>query len=79
MIDRDCPTTSEPRPGLLGAPVDVAETTAVTPFNDADFLDRRLAEGDVACLLMEPALTNIGRTSPSRCRSQSASRPASPR
>ena len=49
-----------PRPGLLGAPVDVAETTAVIPFNDADALDRRLAEGDVACLLMEPALTNIG-------------------
>ena len=23
-------------------------------------LDRRLAEGDVACLLLEPALTNIG-------------------
>jgi glutamate-1-semialdehyde 2,1-aminomutase len=49
-----------PRPGLLGAPVDVAETTAVVAFNDADALDRRLAEGDVACLLMEPALTNIG-------------------
>ena len=35
-------------------------TTAVVPFNDLDALDRRLAEGDVACLLMEPALTNIG-------------------
>ena len=34
--------------------------TAVVPFNDADALDRRLAEGDVACVLMEPALTNIG-------------------
>jgi glutamate-1-semialdehyde 2,1-aminomutase len=40
--------------------VDVARTTAVVPFNDADALDRRLAQGDVACLLMEPALTNIG-------------------
>jgi glutamate-1-semialdehyde 2,1-aminomutase len=49
-----------PRPDLLGPPVDVALTTAVVPFNDADALDRRLAEGDVACLLMEPALTNIG-------------------
>jgi glutamate-1-semialdehyde 2,1-aminomutase len=49
-----------PRPELLGAPVDVALTTAVIPFNDAEALDRRLAEGDVACLLMEPALTNIG-------------------
>jgi glutamate-1-semialdehyde 2,1-aminomutase len=49
-----------PRPELLGAPVDVALTTVVIPFNDAEALDRRLAEGDVACLLMEPALTNIG-------------------
>ena len=49
-----------PRPGALGPQVDVAHTTAVVPFNDADSLDRRLAEGDVACLLMEPALTNIG-------------------
>ena len=49
-----------PRPGALGPQVPVADTTAVVPFNDADALDRRLAEGDVACLLMEPALTNIG-------------------
>jgi glutamate-1-semialdehyde 2,1-aminomutase len=48
------------RPGALGPQVDVARTTAVVPFNDADALDRRLADGDVACLLMEPALTNIG-------------------
>jgi glutamate-1-semialdehyde 2,1-aminomutase len=48
------------RPGAMGPQVAVSETTAVVPFNDADALDRRLAEGDVACLLMEPALTNIG-------------------
>lgn len=48
------------RPGALGPQCDVALTTAVVPFNDAEALDRRLAEGDVACLLMEPALTNIG-------------------
>ncbi len=48
------------RPGAMGPPVDVALTTAVVPFNDVDALDRRLAEGDVAALLMEPALTNIG-------------------
>ncbi|MFT4286341.1 transaminase [Nocardioides sp.] len=48
------------RPGALGPQVDVALTTAVVPFNDLDALDRRLALGDVACLLMEPALTNIG-------------------
>ncbi len=50
----------EPRPGALGPQVDVAETTAVVPFNDLAALDARLARGDVACLLMEPALTNIG-------------------
>lgn len=50
----------EPRPGALGPQVDVAVTTAVVPFNDLDALERRLAQGDVACLLMEPALTNIG-------------------
>ncbi|MEO6510151.1 MAG: transaminase [Nocardioides sp.] len=49
-----------PRPGAMGPQVDVAVTTAVVPFNDLDALDRRLAGGDVACLLMEPALTNIG-------------------
>ncbi|HQR26652.1 MAG TPA: aspartate aminotransferase family protein [Nocardioides sp.] len=49
-----------PRPGALGPQVDVALTTAVVPFNDLEALDRRLAVGDVACLLMEPALTNIG-------------------
>ena len=49
-----------PRPGSIGPQVDPAETTAVLPFNDVEALDKRLAEGDVACLLMEPALTNIG-------------------
>ncbi len=49
-----------PRPGALGPQVDVAVTTAVVPFNDLAALERRLAQGDVAALLMEPALTNIG-------------------
>ncbi len=30
------------------------------PFNDLDALEKALAEGDVACVLAEPALTNIG-------------------
>ncbi len=49
-----------PRPGALGPQADVADTTAVVPFNDLEALEARLAQGDVACLLMEPALTNIG-------------------
>ena len=37
-----------------------AETTAVVPFNDVAALEAALAGGDVACVLAEPALTNIG-------------------
>ena len=48
------------RPGAMGPQVDVALTTRVVPFNDAEALDRALGQGDVAALLMEPALTNIG-------------------
>ena len=48
------------RPGALGPQVDVATTTRVVPFNDIGALDRALSYGDVAAVLMEPALTNIG-------------------
>ncbi|NCY17492.1 MAG: aminotransferase class III-fold pyridoxal phosphate-dependent enzyme, partial [Actinobacteria bacterium] len=49
-----------PRPGSTGAAVDPALTTRVVEFNDLDALDAALAHGDVACVLTEPALTNIG-------------------
>ncbi len=48
------------REGLVGPPLDPTETTRVAEFNDLDSVERVLAHGDVACLLMEPALTNIG-------------------
>ena len=48
------------REGNVGAPVDVALTTRVAEFNDVDGLAAELAHGDVAVVLMEPALTNIG-------------------
>jgi glutamate-1-semialdehyde 2,1-aminomutase len=48
------------RPGNVGEPVDVTVTSRVAEFNDLDGLDRQLAFGDVAAVLMEPALTNIG-------------------
>ena len=48
------------RPGSLGPAVDPALTTEVVPFNDLDAMEAALADGDVACVLMEPALTNIG-------------------
>src|SRR5574337_133802 len=48
------------RRGNLGPPVDPAETTRVVPFNDVDALRAALAPGDVALVLTEPALTNVG-------------------
>lgn len=48
------------RPGNVGAPVDVTHTSRVAEFNDIDGLERQLAHGDVAAVLIEPALTNIG-------------------
>jgi glutamate-1-semialdehyde 2,1-aminomutase len=53
-------TEGEPRPGNVGAPVPVTETSRVAEFNDLEGLERELAHGDVAAVLMEPALTNIG-------------------
>ncbi|HEY6069431.1 MAG TPA: aspartate aminotransferase family protein [Gaiellaceae bacterium] len=48
------------REGNVGPPVALAETTRVVEWNDPDGLRRELAFGDVACVLAEPALTNIG-------------------
>ena len=48
------------RPGNTGPPIDLAQTTRVAEFNDAEQLERELAHEDVAVVLMEPALTNIG-------------------
>jgi glutamate-1-semialdehyde 2,1-aminomutase len=49
-----------PRVGNVGAGVDPADTTRVVEINDLEGLERELAHGDVACVLVEPALTNIG-------------------
>lgn len=49
-----------PRLGNVGPPVPIAETTRVVEFNDLAALEAELAHGDVACVLTEPALTNIG-------------------
>ncbi|MHB8392786.1 MAG: transaminase, partial [Acidobacteriaceae bacterium] len=48
------------RPGNLAPAVDPTETTRVVEWNDLPALERELAHGDVAAILMEPALTNIG-------------------
>jgi glutamate-1-semialdehyde aminotransferase len=46
--------------GNIGPAVDPALTTRVVEFNDIDGLEGALADRDVAALLIEPALTNVG-------------------
>ncbi len=49
-------------PYQAGLPKAMTDLTLVVPFNDAGILERRIAEmeGKVACVLMEPAMMNIG-------------------
>ena len=49
-----------PREGNIGPPVPPAMTTKAIEFNDVDALRKALAPKDVACALMEPAMTNRG-------------------
>ncbi|MGK2740604.1 transaminase [Tepidicaulis sp. LMO-SS28] len=51
---------SELRPGLVGQVADITATTAVVPFNDRDAVRAEFAKGDIALVLTEPLLTNIG-------------------
>ena len=48
------------REGNIGAPVSLEETTRVVEFNDLTSMEEALAHGDVAAILMEPAMTNVG-------------------
>ena len=48
------------REGNIGAPVALDVTTRVVEFNDIAGMERALAHGDVAAILMEPAMTNVG-------------------
>src|ERR1019366_2117646 len=48
------------RAGNVGPPVDPAVTTVAIEFNDLRALDAALSDGSVACVLAEPAMTNMG-------------------
>ena len=48
------------REGNIGAPVSLDQTTRVVEFNDIAGMEKALAHGDVAAILMEPAMTNVG-------------------
>jgi glutamate-1-semialdehyde 2,1-aminomutase len=53
-----------PRPGNIGPPVNPSTTTKVVEFNDIDALEAALVTGDVACVLAEPVMTNVGIVHP---------------
>ena len=53
-----------PRPGNIGPPVNPTLTTKVVEFNDGDALEAALHSDDVACVLAEPAMTNVGIVHP---------------
>ena len=52
------------RDSLLGQVHDLTAHTRVVEFNDLAALERALAPGDVACVLAEPVMTNIGMVLP---------------
>ncbi|HET7279364.1 MAG TPA: transaminase [Dermatophilaceae bacterium] len=51
---------TESRPGNVAPPVDLDLTTRAVTWNDLEAVEAALAHGDVAAILTEPALTNIG-------------------
>ena len=53
-----------PRRGSLGPPVDPALTTRAVEWNDPAALAAALQRGDVACVLAEPVMTNVGIVHP---------------
>jgi glutamate-1-semialdehyde 2,1-aminomutase len=57
---------AQARRGNIGPPVDPAVTTKVVEFNDLVSLEQALAPGDVACVLAEPVMTNVGIVHPAR-------------
>jgi glutamate-1-semialdehyde 2,1-aminomutase len=48
------------RPSLIGQVQDLRPTTLVVEFNDVEALEAALRGGDIACVLAEPMMTNIG-------------------
>ena len=64
FITLDTDGNAVPRRGNIGAAVDPAVTTRVIEFNDIPALEAALASEDIACVLAEPALTNIGIVHP---------------
>ena len=51
---------SKVRASVIGQVQDLLPTTTVIEFNDVAALERELKRGDIACVLAEPVMTNVG-------------------
>ena len=51
-------------PEGLGVPRDATRHVRLVQYNDLGAVERELARGDVACVLAEPAITNVGVIQP---------------
>jgi glutamate-1-semialdehyde 2,1-aminomutase len=60
FVTLDAGARPRSRPGNVGPAVDPTITTRVCEFNDLEALESLLADEQVACVLAEPALTNVG-------------------
>ncbi|ESQ77375.1 transaminase [Asticcacaulis sp. YBE204] len=52
------------KPGLIGQVTDLTQYTVAVPFNDLSAMDSVLAGNDIACVLLEPVMTNCGMILP---------------
>jgi glutamate-1-semialdehyde 2,1-aminomutase len=50
--------------GLVGEPRDLTTHSRIAEFNDVPALEAALTAGDVACVLAEPVMTNVGMVLP---------------
>jgi len=50
--------------GLIGQVADLTQNTVVVPFNDLPAMEAALKSAEVACVLMEPVMTNCGMILP---------------
>jgi glutamate-1-semialdehyde 2,1-aminomutase len=60
QVELDADNNMMPRPGVHPNAMHHEQTTRLVEFNDVAGLEEALSHGDVACVLTEPMLTNIG-------------------
>jgi glutamate-1-semialdehyde 2,1-aminomutase len=53
-----------PREGAIGPALDYSQATVAVEFNDLDALERALREQEIAAVIAEPVMTNIGMVLP---------------